>query len=74
MLLESRSYALLKDARGQADVDIQAIVSGLQRISQLATDFPHIKELNIDPFIVGRAGTGGVVVDARLSLSRTDGE
>jgi acetyl coenzyme A synthetase (ADP forming)-like protein len=74
MLLESRSYALLKDARGQADVDIQAIVSGLQRISQLSTDFPHIKELNIDPYIVGRAGTGAVVVDARISLSRTDGE
>jgi len=74
MLLESRSYALLKDARGQADVDIQAIVSGLQRISQLATDFPHIKELNIDPYIVGRTGTGAVVVDARISLSRTEGE
>ena len=74
MLLESRSYALLKDARGQADVDIQAIVYGLQRISQLATDFPHIKELNIDPFIVGRAGTGAVVVDARISLSQTEGE
>jgi acetyltransferase len=74
MLLESRSYALLKDARGQADVDIQAIVSGLQRISQLSTDFPHIKELNIDPYIVGRTGTGAVVVDARISLSRTDGE
>jgi len=74
MLLESRSYALLKDARGQADVDIQAIVYGLQRISQLSTDFPHIKELNIDPFIVGRAGTGAVVVDARISLSQTDGE
>jgi acetyl coenzyme A synthetase (ADP forming)-like protein len=74
MLLESRSYALLKDARGQADVDILAIVSGLQRISQLSTDFPHIKELNIDPYIVGRTGTGAVVVDARISLSRTDGD
>jgi len=74
MLMESRSYALLKDARGQADVDVQAIVYGLQRISQLSTDFPHIKELNIDPYIVGRAGTGAVVVDARISLSQTDGE
>jgi len=73
MLSESRSYALLKDARGQADVDFPAIVTGLQRISQLSTDFLHIKELNIDPFIVGRAGTGAVVVDARISLSLTDG-
>ncbi len=73
MLSESRSYALLKDAKGQADVDIPAIVTGLQRTSQLATDFLYIKELNIDPFIVGRAGTGAVVVDARISLSRNNG-
>jgi acetyltransferase len=73
MLSESRSYALLKDARGQADVDFPAIVTGLQRISQLSTDFLHIKELNIDPFIVGRTGTGAVVVDARISLSLTNG-
>ena len=73
MLSESRPYALLKDARGQADVDIPAIVTALQRTSQLATDFPHIKELSIDPFIIGRTGTGGVVVDARISLSQTDG-
>jgi acetyl coenzyme A synthetase (ADP forming)-like protein len=73
MLSESRSYALLKGARGQADVDVPAIVTGLQRISQLSTDFPHVKELNIDPFIVGRAGTGAVVVDARISLLLTNG-
>ena len=73
MLSESRSYAILKDARGQADVDISAIVTGLQRTSQLATDFPNINELNIDPFIIGRAGTGAVVVDARISLSFDNG-
>ncbi|MEJ2703574.1 MAG: acetate--CoA ligase family protein [Sedimentisphaerales bacterium] len=73
MLSESRSYALLKNARGQADVDLAAIVTALQRTSQLAMDFPHIKELSIDPFIVGRTGMGGVVVDARISLSRTNG-
>jgi acetyltransferase len=73
MLAESRSYARLKETRGQADVDTTAIVTGLQRISQLAMDFPQVKELNIDPFIVGRAGTGAVVVDARISLSPTQG-
>lgn len=73
MLSESRSYMLIKDTRGQADVDIPAIITGLQRTSQLVTDFPQIKELNIDPFIVGRPGTGSVVVDARISLLRTNG-
>jgi len=70
MLMETRSYALLKGARGQADVDLSAITGGLQRISQLATDFPQIKELNINPFIVGSLGTNAMVVDARITLSR----
>jgi acetyltransferase len=72
MLLETRSYALLKGARGQADVDLSAIAGGLQRISQLATDFPQIKELNINPFIVGSIGTEAMVVDARITLSKAD--
>lgn len=72
MLLETRSYALLKGARGQADVDLSAITGGLQRISQLATDFPQIKELNINPFIVGSVGTEAMVVDARITLSKAD--
>jgi len=72
MLLETRSYALLKGARGQADVDLSAITGGLQRISQLATDFPQIRELNINPFIVGSVGTEAMVVDARITLSKAD--
>ena len=70
MLMETRSYALLKGARGQADVDLSVITGGLQRISQLATDFPQIKELNINPFIVGSLGTKAMVVDAQITLSR----
>jgi acetyl coenzyme A synthetase (ADP forming)-like protein len=73
MLSESRSYMLIKNTKGQTDVDISAIITGLQRISQLVTDFPQIKELNIDPFIVGRSDAGSVVVDARISLLRTNG-
>ena len=74
MLSETRSYALLKGARGQADVDMAAIAGGLQRISQLAIDFPQIAELNINPFIVGNVGTEPMVVDARISLSQAGGK
>ena len=69
MLMNTRSYALLKGARGQAGVDITAIASGLQRISQLVTDFPQIAELDINPFIVGPAGTEPCVADARMAIS-----
>ncbi len=43
---------------------------GLQRISQLATDFPEIVELDINPFIVGELGTESVAADARITLTR----
>ncbi|MCX5759805.1 MAG: acetate--CoA ligase family protein, partial [Candidatus Hydrogenedentes bacterium] len=69
MLIGTRSYALLKGARGQAGVDLTSIANGLQRISQLVTDFPQIKELDINPFLVGPAGSEAVVADARMILS-----
>ena len=69
MLEGTRSYALLKGARGQSGVDMGAIAGGLQRISQLVTDFPQITELDINPFIVGRVGKEAVVADARMTLA-----
>jgi len=69
MLKGTRSYALLQGARGQAPVDLEAIASALQRISQLATDYPEIKELDINPFTVGGIGTPAYVADARMTLS-----
>lgn len=68
MLESTRSFALLKGSRGQREVDLHAIAEGIQRISQLATDFPMITELDINPFIVGVRGAGGVVADARMAL------
>jgi acetyltransferase len=70
MLKGTRSYALLQGARGQAPVDLEAIASALQRISQLATDYPQIMELDINPFIVGEIGTDAYVADARMTLAK----
>ena len=69
MLKGTRSYALLQGARGQAPVDLDAIAGALQRISQLATDYPQITELDINPFIVGPVGMEPYVADARMTLS-----
>jgi acetyltransferase len=68
MLKETRSYALLEGARGEARVDLDAIAAGLQRISQLGTDFPQIEELDINPFIVGPVGRDPFVADARMTV------
>lgn len=69
MLMGTRSYALLKGARGQSPVDLMQIATALQRISQLTTDYREIMELDINPFIVGEVGTEAYVADARMTLS-----
>lgn len=73
MLKATRSYAMLEGARGRKEVDIHAIASGLQRISQLTTDFPQIQELDINPFIVREFGSDPIVADIRMTLSPLKG-
>jgi acetyltransferase len=68
MLTATRSYQILAGARGQRGVDMGAIAVGIQRISQLATDFPVIEEIDINPFMVGEGGEEPFVADARLTL------
>ncbi len=70
MLERTKSYSLLKGVRGEVSVDIDAIADSLQRISQLVTDFPEIVEMDINPFIVGRAGAESVAADARITLKQ----
>ncbi|RJO71507.1 MAG: CoA-binding protein [Myxococcales bacterium] len=69
MLEGTKSYALLKGARGHAGADITEIARGIQRISQLVTDFPQIAEMDINPFMVGPVGAKAVAADARITLS-----
>lgn len=68
MLMGTRSFTLLRGARGQAGVDIQAIAQALQKLSQLATEFPQIYEIDINPFIVHEVGMPPTVADARMIL------
>ena len=68
MLVSTRTYQMLKGVRGQEGVDIDLIAEGLQRLSQLVTEFPEIKEMDINPYVVGPKGTQPVAVDARMSV------
>ncbi len=69
MLKSTRSFELLEGKRGIKEVDINAIAVALQRISQLATDFPQITEIDINPLIVGEIGNEPVVADARMTFA-----
>ncbi len=68
MLVNTRTYKMLKGVRGQEGVDIEKIAEGLQRLSQLVTEFPQIQEMDINPYVVGPEGTIPIAVDARMSL------
>lgn len=70
MLVNTKTYHILKGVRGQEGVDIEAIAEGLQRVSQLVTEFPEIKEMDINPYVVGAPGTTPIAVDARISLEK----
>ncbi len=70
MIESTRTYKILKGVRGQPGVDMEALVQALLRLSQLVTDFPEIKELDINPFMVGLPGQSSVAVDARMSVEK----
>ncbi|HIJ70116.1 MAG TPA: CoA-binding protein [Planctomycetes bacterium] len=71
MLVSTKTYKMLQGVRGEEGVDIDAISEGLQRLSQLVTEFPQIQEMDINPFVVGPEGTTPIAVDARISVQQT---
>jgi acetyltransferase len=57
---------LLKGYRGTAAVDVAAIQFLLDKFAYLVMDFPEIKEIDLDPFVVDEHG--GMVLDAKIIL------
>jgi acetyltransferase len=53
-------------------VNVAAIAQALQRVSQLATDFPQVEELDINPLLVGGVETEPVVADARMTITMAE--
>ncbi len=66
MIQETKIYKLLEGYRGMPGVDIEAIQFLLYKFAYLVSDFPEIKELDINPFSVDE--NGGVVLDAKVIL------
>ncbi len=68
MICEIKAHELLNGLRGMARFDIESIKKCIMRLSQLALDFPQIKELDINPLIVQQEGHGCFVADAKIVL------
>ena len=70
MIMETAAGQILRGVRGQSPKDVQAVIDIVRRLGQLVSDFPCIRELDINPLIVGEAGSGAWAVDVRLALRK----
>jgi acetyltransferase len=68
MIENLRGYQILAGARGHKRADIDSVAETLLRLSQLLTDFPEIKELDINPLRVFHEDGGCRALDARIIL------
>jgi len=64
MLSSIKGAPLLKGVRGQKGVDEAKLIEIIQRLSQLVTDLPEIKEMDLNPVIAYEDRV--VVVDGRI--------
>jgi 4-hydroxybutyryl-CoA synthetase (ADP-forming) len=69
MVHSIKTIKLLQGVRGENPSDLKAISNCLERLSKLVTDFPEIKEFDINPLLVLEEGKGARVVDARIILN-----
>ncbi len=66
MLSSIKAAPLLDGVRGRAGVDKEGIVEIIGRLSQLVTDLPMIREMDLNPIIAYEDTT--LVVDARVRV------
>jgi acetyltransferase len=49
MIRDLQSHSVLKGLRGEAGMDIDALAVYIERIGRLVSDFPRIKEIDLNP-------------------------
>jgi acyl-CoA synthetase (NDP forming) len=70
MIDELRGAPIFKGARGLKPSDIQSVVEVLLRLSQLLSDFPEIREMDINPLRVFSIREGCMALDVRMILRK----
>ncbi|MFX4262372.1 acetate--CoA ligase alpha subunit [Pelotomaculum propionicicum] len=67
MIAETKAYSLMKGYRGDSPVDILAVSEAIRRLAVLATDFPEITEIDINPVFAYEDGIAAL--DVKITLS-----
>lgn len=68
MIDSIKTKKLLEGVRGEKPADKKKLSDLIQRLSALVTDFPEIKELDMNPVLVMEQGKGCKVLDVRIGL------
>jgi acyl-CoA synthetase (NDP forming) len=63
-----KAQKLLKGARGEKPVDVRKLVEILQRVSQMLTELPEIKELDLNPVMAFDETRPAKAADARIRV------
>ncbi len=71
MIMETKAYRLLKGYRGKNPLDLQSLKNAILRLGRLVSDFPEIKEMDINPLLVYEKGV--CAVDVKITLSHDIG-
>ncbi len=68
MVREIRGYPVLEGIRGEKAVDFDLLTDTIQRVSQLALDWPQIIEMDLNPFVISPQSENCKIVDARIRI------
>ncbi len=73
MIREIKGFPVLQGIRGEEGVNLDLLIETIQRLSQLALDWPQIAEMDINPFKVAPQSEDCKIVDARIRVSTGQG-
>ena len=67
MIAETKAYSLMQGFRGEKPADLDSVIKVIKRLAMLATDFPEIMEIDINPLIAYERGVAAL--DVKITLS-----
>jgi len=72
MIHEIKGHAVLSGFRGEPGVDLSFLCDLLLNLSALATDFPEIVEMDLNPFMAFPEAERSKAVDVRIKIAAPD--
>ena len=69
MIKSLKGYPILQGVRGEKSVNIDLIIENIQKLSQLALDWPQIEEIDLNPFKVAPQIKKCKIIDVRMRIN-----